>query len=44
MKASEPQRVLVIRLMHHGDVLLTTPLFSALKRHLPGAALLPIPI
>ena len=37
MKAREPQRVLVIRLMHHGDVLLTTPLFSALKRHLPGA-------
>ena len=35
--AREPQRILVIRLMHHGDVLLTTPLFSALKRHLPGA-------
>lgn len=32
-----PRRVLVIRLQNHGDVLLTTPVFSALKRHFPGA-------
>ena len=31
-----PKRVLVIRLQNHGDVLLTTPVFSALKRHFPG--------
>jgi len=30
------RRVLVIRLQNHGDVLLTTPIFSALKRHFPG--------
>lgn len=33
---SEPRRVLVIRLQNHGDVLLTTPIFSALKHHFPG--------
>lgn len=33
---SVPRRVLVIRLQNHGDVLLTTPVFSALKRHFPG--------
>ena len=31
-----PKRVLVIRLQNHGDVLLTTPIFTALKRHFPG--------
>lgn len=31
-----PRRVLVIRLQNHGDVLLTTPIFSALRRHFPG--------
>ena len=31
-----PRRILVVRLMHHGDVLLTTPIFAALKRHFPG--------
>ena len=30
-----PKRVLVIRLQNHGDVLLTTPIFTALKRHFP---------
>lgn len=28
-------RVLVIKLRHHGDVLLTSPVFSVLKRHAP---------
>jgi heptosyltransferase-3 len=31
-----PKRVLVIRLQNHGDVLLTTPMFTALKRQFPG--------
>lgn len=31
------RRVLVIKLRHHGDVLLTSPVFSALKAHLPAA-------
>lgn len=31
-----PKRVLVIRLQNHGDVLLTTPVFTALKRQFPG--------
>ncbi|MDP2432971.1 MAG: putative lipopolysaccharide heptosyltransferase III [Pseudomonadota bacterium] len=30
-------RVLVTKLRHHGDVLLASPVFSALKRHLPDA-------
>lgn len=34
--SAPPRRVLVIRLQNHGDVLLTTPIFSALKRHFPG--------
>lgn len=33
---SPPKRVLVIRLQNHGDVLLTTPMFTALKRYFPG--------
>ena len=28
-------RVLVVKLRHHGDVLLTSPVFSVLKRHAP---------
>lgn len=31
------RRVLVIKLRHHGDVLLTSPVFSALKQAMPGA-------
>jgi heptosyltransferase-3 len=31
------KRVLVVKMRHHGDVLLTSPLFSALKRALPDA-------
>ncbi|MFK7732424.1 MAG: putative lipopolysaccharide heptosyltransferase III [Pseudomonadales bacterium] len=30
------QRALVVIMRHHGDVLLTTPVFRALKRHVPG--------
>jgi heptosyltransferase-3 len=33
---SSPRRILIIRLQHHGDVLLTTPMFSALRRRFPG--------
>ena len=32
---SQIQRALVIKLRHLGDVLLTTPVFSTLKRALP---------
>ena len=38
--AVDPQkikRVLVIKLRHHGDVLLTSPVFTALKKHAPHA-------
>lgn len=31
-----PRRILVINLQHHGDVLLTTPVFAALKRQYPA--------
>jgi heptosyltransferase-3 len=34
---SRVRRILVVKMRHHGDVLLSTPLFSALKRHLPEA-------
>ena len=29
------RRVLVVKLRHHGDVLLTSPVFSVLKNHYP---------
>ncbi|OHX21199.1 putative lipopolysaccharide heptosyltransferase III [Chromobacterium sphagni] len=32
---SQVRRALVIRLMHHGDVLLTSPVFTVLKSHAP---------
>ena len=32
-----PQRILVIKLRHHGDVLLTTPVIHALHHHYPTA-------
>lgn len=32
---SSVQRVLVIKLRHHGDVLLTSPVFTVLKQHAP---------
>ena len=31
------RRVLVTKLRHHGDVLLTSPVFTVLKRALPAA-------
>ena len=33
------RRVLVVKLRHHGDVLLTSPVFSVLKNHIPHAEL-----
>lgn len=33
------KRVLVIKLRHHGDVLLTSPVFTVLKQHAPHAEL-----
>lgn len=30
------KRALIIKLRHHGDVLLTSPVFSVLKKHAPG--------
>ena len=33
------RRVLVVKLRHHGDVLLTTPVLGTLKRHFPHLAL-----
>lgn len=37
VKWKEPSSVLVIRLEHMGDVILTTPLFAALRRRFPHA-------
>jgi heptosyltransferase-3 len=34
---SAVRRVLVVKLRHHGDVLLTSPVFSVLRRHAPHA-------
>lgn len=34
--AGQVRRVLVVKLRHHGDVLLASPVFSVLKNHLPG--------
>lgn len=31
-----PKRVLIIKLRHHGDVLLTSPMFTVLKKNWPG--------
>jgi heptosyltransferase-3 len=42
MSAVDPHaigRILVTKLRHHGDVLLTTPVLRSLKRQLPGAEL-----
>lgn len=36
---SEIRKILVIKLRHHGDVLLTSPLFSVLKQNLPHASI-----
>jgi heptosyltransferase-3 len=32
-----PRRILIIKLRHHGDMLLTTPVISTLKQHYPQA-------
>ncbi|MCH9614247.1 MAG: Lipopolysaccharide core heptosyltransferase RfaQ [Chlamydiia bacterium] len=34
---SDPKKILVAKLRHHGDVLLSTPVFTALKRAYPNA-------
>ncbi|NNM44315.1 MAG: putative lipopolysaccharide heptosyltransferase III [Chlamydiae bacterium] len=34
---SSVKKILVIKMRHHGDVLLTSPLFSVLQSHLPNA-------
>ncbi len=34
---SKVKKVLVVKMRHHGDVLLTSPVFSCLKRAMPGA-------
>lgn len=36
MSISHPKRILIIKLRHHGDVLLTTPVVTALKRRFPA--------
>ena len=36
-KLDAVKRVLVIKMRHHGDVLLTSALFTQLKKHLPDA-------
>jgi heptosyltransferase-3 len=35
----EVKRVLVVKMRHHGDVLLTSPIFSNLKRAIPNVAI-----
>lgn len=32
-----PRRILIIKLRHHGDMLLTTPVITTLKKHYPDA-------
>jgi len=34
---ARPRRILIIKLRHHGDMLLTTPVISTLKQHYPEA-------
>lgn len=34
-----PQRILLIKLRHHGDMLLTTPVINALHQHYPNATI-----
>lgn len=35
MSLAQPKRILIIKLRHHGDVLLATPVADALKKHFP---------
>lgn len=35
MSITDPKRILIIKLRHHGDVLLTTPVAAAVKRRFP---------
>src|ERR1700722_11333066 len=34
---SKVKRILIVKLRHHGDVLLTSPVFSLLKKRFPSA-------
>lgn len=34
-----PKKILIIKLRHHGDMLLTTPVINALQRHYPQATI-----
>jgi heptosyltransferase-3 len=36
---SEVKKILVVKMRHHGDVLLTSPVFSNLKKRLPNASI-----
>lgn len=35
--ATPPQRILIVKLRHHGDMLLTTPVINTLKANYPEA-------
>ena len=35
MSLAQPKRILIIKLRHHGDVLLSTPVVDALKTRFP---------
>ncbi|WP_037378792.1 putative lipopolysaccharide heptosyltransferase III [Serratia sp. M24T3] len=35
--SSPPRRILIIKLRHHGDMLLTTPVINSLRQHFPDA-------
>lgn len=35
--STPPRRILIIKLRHHGDMLLTTPVITTLKKHFPDA-------
>lgn len=36
MSIADPKRILIIKLRHHGDVLLTTPVVAAIKQRFPA--------
>lgn len=38
-KSAVPKKILLIKLRHHGDILLTTPVINALRQHYPEAVI-----